>query len=282
MSIIDEPGAHERNPIWLARKWADCLDIPSGDFVKEDLRFISVEIEKRDAEIVGLRADIRNEQDATHRMMLSDAARIKQQDAEIARLSAARRPFSDALAEQTIDSQVREIDRLRAVVVEERAASARLTDLLALAKAAGGATSRRRRRLMRIEKFDGDKAYVAVNAKYREARAAIARLTAENERMAAELGAARSFNVNNEVWVRLTDEGRRQLNRNREGSALPHGKFPGLPVEDADGFSKWQLWDLMSQFGPHMFNGCEIPFETEIYLSEPTAALAKLSATKGA
>lgn len=56
-----------------------------------------------------------------------------------------------------------------------------LTDLLALAKAAHGATARRRRRLMRIEKFDGDKAFLAVNAKYNEARTEIVELKARLE-----------------------------------------------------------------------------------------------------
>lgn len=49
-----------------------------------------------------------------------------------------------------------------------------MTRELALAKSARGANSRVRRRLRRIEKFDGDKAFVAVNIKYNAAKAALA------------------------------------------------------------------------------------------------------------
>lgn len=36
------------------------------------------------------------------------------------------------------------------------------------------------------------------------------------------------------------------------------------PVEDSDGWSSWQLWNLMQELGPHIYIGCEIPFETTI------------------
>lgn len=105
---------------------------------------------------------------------------------------------------------------------------------------------------------------------------------ADRNRLSAELEAARTFNVNNEVWVRLTAEGKLQLRHAREDLAktwrLPLEKFPEPPAEDENGFSRWQLWHLMSQLGPHLFNGCKVPFETTFYLSEPTAAaLAKLT-----
>lgn len=84
------------------------------------------------------------------------------------------------------------------------------------------------------------------------------------------------FNVNDTVRVRLTDVGRQivkhkhdELNaflRARNGT-LQHGD--GTVTEDADGWSEWLLWQLMQTFGPYMYNGCSIPFETTIELPLP-------------
>jgi hypothetical protein len=41
------------------------------------------------------------------------------------------------------------------------------------------------------------------------------------------------------------------------------------PEEDAEGWSKWQLWSLMSLFGPCMHMGCDVPFETDMRLANP-------------
>ena len=65
------------------------------------------------------------------------------------------------------------------------------------------------------------------------------------------------FNVNEKVWVRLNDHGKQLLGDTRKFSA----------TEDADGWSRWQLWDLMATFGPHIYLGCRVPFETDIRLT---------------
>lgn len=78
------------------------------------------------------------------------------------------------------------------------------------------------------------------------------------------------ININDNVRVKLTDTGREVLKKNhnllnkRTGAHLPY--LP--PIEDADGWSTWQLWSLMRDFGPHIYNGCRIPFETEIKIIE--------------
>jgi len=70
------------------------------------------------------------------------------------------------------------------------------------------------------------------------------------------------ININDEVRVRLTDKGRAILVNNHI-RLLPHQQFVP-PEEDAGGWSTWQLWRLMQEFGESMHNGCEVPFETEI------------------
>lgn len=78
------------------------------------------------------------------------------------------------------------------------------------------------------------------------------------------------FNANNYVRVRLTEHGRevyrqqvdemntyiRKLNPDVE-------LFPYEVIED-DGWSRWQLWDLMKTFGPHMGVARPLMFSMEI------------------
>lgn len=70
------------------------------------------------------------------------------------------------------------------------------------------------------------------------------------------------FNINQFVRVRLSDFGR-AIHR-REWDAFPYCSYQP-PHEDENGWSRWQMWDLMRTFGPHLFNGAvELPFATEI------------------
>ena len=42
-------------------------------------------------------------------------------------------------------------------------------------------------------------------------------------------------------------------------------KYPyTAPIPDKEGWYRFQLWELMQKFGGHMYNGCEVPFETGI------------------
>ncbi|MCK5610980.1 hypothetical protein KAR91_54410 [Candidatus Pacearchaeota archaeon] len=75
------------------------------------------------------------------------------------------------------------------------------------------------------------------------------------------------FNLNNHVWVKLTDVGRERLHKNYDRLMSLYGTDrPPYepPKEDADGWSKWQMWCLMSELGGMMHNGCNVPFETTI------------------
>ncbi len=77
------------------------------------------------------------------------------------------------------------------------------------------------------------------------------------------------FNINDTVRVKLTDHG-------RATHAMRHVIFNLTnkldleyvkPVEDAEGWSEWQLWVLMRAFGQDLFMGnLQPPFETGIQL----------------
>lgn len=69
------------------------------------------------------------------------------------------------------------------------------------------------------------------------------------------------FNINHSVRIRLTEHGRGILERQCP-SMLAHLE------EDQDGWSRWQFWVLMQEFGNHVYNGCQVPFETEIDIEE--------------
>ena len=73
------------------------------------------------------------------------------------------------------------------------------------------------------------------------------------------------FNINDYVKVKLTDKGR-ELHKRYQNELLKHwDKYEyKAPKEDEDGWSKWQLWDLMQTFGPHIHLGGINPFDTEI------------------
>ena len=80
------------------------------------------------------------------------------------------------------------------------------------------------------------------------------------------------FNINNSVKVKLTDFGRKvhRENMNRIFEFVPQYRTDKYynrhykPKEDSAGWSTWQMWDLMSNFGHCIRLGGEVPFETEI------------------
>ncbi len=76
------------------------------------------------------------------------------------------------------------------------------------------------------------------------------------------------FNVNNYVRVRLTEVGKKILLKEYEEDKKFYPDLTYRYEPDAEGFVKFQMWDLMQIFGVHMGNGCDIPFETNIELEE--------------
>lgn len=81
------------------------------------------------------------------------------------------------------------------------------------------------------------------------------------------------FNINGTVRVKLTEHGRQVLKRNHEESwaAVKHPSPPEYhpPAEDLCGWSNWQMWRLMEEFGPHIRMGADNCFELEIDIVEP-------------
>lgn len=76
------------------------------------------------------------------------------------------------------------------------------------------------------------------------------------------------FNINNYVKVKLTGRGRKIHRDNFEAllREYPNAKLEyEPPQEDAEGWSKWQLHDLMFEFGSHVGTN-PLPFEVEIII----------------
>ncbi len=82
------------------------------------------------------------------------------------------------------------------------------------------------------------------------------------------------FNINETVRIQLTEKGRELLKKNHEElySTCPVEAFRKFepPTEDEEGWSRWQLWCVMSTFGPHMhFGAIEQPFLMDIDIISP-------------
>jgi hypothetical protein len=79
------------------------------------------------------------------------------------------------------------------------------------------------------------------------------------------------FNINDHVWVRLKDEGRDIIRRHHDeiyarlegriGKPHPARYADPVPTEDSEGWSRWQMWDLMATFGPHISHSATPPFD---------------------
>lgn len=67
------------------------------------------------------------------------------------------------------------------------------------------------------------------------------------------------FNTNSYVYIQLTDFGRNII-RNRI-TEFPLNK---APEEDKNGWSQWQLHQVMNFFGEYLVTGGDLPFETTI------------------
>ena len=87
----------------------------------------------------------------------------------------------------------------------------------------------------------------------------------EIERLEACIREMVEFNVNNTVWIKVTENGR-QVEADHWASfgvTLPE------PRVDAGGWEARQLWDVMSVFGRALSCGGPVPFETTIRLAPP-------------
>lgn len=69
------------------------------------------------------------------------------------------------------------------------------------------------------------------------------------------------LNINDTVKVKLTPIGW-EIYRKHYTPFCTEGYIP--PKQDSRGYVEFQLWDLMHVFGPNMYLGCKVPFETSI------------------
>ena len=79
------------------------------------------------------------------------------------------------------------------------------------------------------------------------------------------------INLNDLVFIQLTDFGRKILKDQHNDFYKSLGlDRPYLePQEDSEGWSKWQLWDIMHRFGNYMSVGFhEVPFKLTIKIGE--------------
>ena len=74
------------------------------------------------------------------------------------------------------------------------------------------------------------------------------------------------FNVNHIVYVKLTQIGRLELERQHEKlqQTFPNIRDHQPKKEDENGWSSWQMHKLMNTFGHLCYNGASLPFETGI------------------
>ena len=77
-----------------------------------------------------------------------------------------------------------------------------------------------------------------------------------------------NFNLNDYVFIKLTAVGKEEHKRQYDelNKSLKNPRSYNPPEEDVNGWSKWQLHTLFSNFGHMIYLGCDPPFETTIKL----------------
>jgi len=87
------------------------------------------------------------------------------------------------------------------------------------------------------------------------------------------------FNLNENVRVKLTDTGKEIMRKKHTDLVTKFGsvisdksKIFTLPPEDENGYSQWKMWQLFSNFGEHIYMGCEPPFDLTIEIPDSKGA----------
>ena len=80
------------------------------------------------------------------------------------------------------------------------------------------------------------------------------------------------YNINNYVWVKLTEDGYRHLVNERDKLVARNPRLQPYTVEgekakaDEDGYRKFPLWEVMQIFGNRMAPGRPMPFDSQMRL----------------
>lgn len=77
------------------------------------------------------------------------------------------------------------------------------------------------------------------------------------------------FNINHQVKVKLTEAGIAELKRQNDelNKVFPKANLPFSVNVDEEGYTSFQMRDLMSRLGVHMDFNHKIPFETNIIIT---------------
>ena len=82
----------------------------------------------------------------------------------------------------------------------------------------------------------------------------------------------KKFNINDYVKVRITERGKTILQEQlaqRVRNWSCENRCPYLSRGgDANGYIKFQMWELMHIFGNDLYNGCQIPFDTTVLIDD--------------
>ena len=82
----------------------------------------------------------------------------------------------------------------------------------------------------------------------------------------------KSFNINSTVKVRLTKVGEELLKKDWEDFWNSFGRLDEFPYKpptpDADGYVKFQMWELMTRLGEYCGLLADLPFYTVILIDE--------------
>jgi hypothetical protein len=84
----------------------------------------------------------------------------------------------------------------------------------------------------------------------------------------------KTLNVNDTVLVKLKEKGYQMLadRHNKYLGVLPNWDFRNADYykskADKDGYTAFQLWSFMQDFGPYIRLGYDLPFETDIKINE--------------
>ena len=78
-----------------------------------------------------------------------------------------------------------------------------------------------------------------------------------------------TVNINNCVKVKLNEFGLAVMKSQREKLQALAPSLPDFttPAVDSEGYSKFQIWELMQTFGPVLYLGGELPFDSEIHFT---------------
>lgn len=78
------------------------------------------------------------------------------------------------------------------------------------------------------------------------------------------------LNINQNIKVKLRESGLKELERQHDGfsSSIKSSVSFNPPLVDKDGYSTFQLWDLMSTFGHMIDLGSALPFDAEMIIKD--------------